>query len=165
MSAEDRAATKSIYSYDDDYVPRNQMSPEMLDALIRVIRETVRAEIRAEFEGRKPQAVPQVHSLMTDYGPVEIGPEIYGAIPPLRGNLLTEQWAQRARTEAHAYYDQHGTLEGFTPCTFKDVAMVNRDLAMADSIAAKQKGPNSGRSALQQSNAYEVPETVAGVPV
>lgn len=39
MSAEDRAAFP--------------LPPELFEALIRVIRETVRAEIRAEFEGRK----------------------------------------------------------------------------------------------------------------
>lgn len=43
MSAEDRAALP--------------LPPELFEALIRVIRETVRAEMRAEFEGRKPGVV------------------------------------------------------------------------------------------------------------
>lgn len=43
MSAEDRAALP--------------LPPELFEALIRVIRETVRAEMRAEFEGREAARV------------------------------------------------------------------------------------------------------------
>lgn len=41
MSAEDRAAVKG------------GLTDAQFDALLRAIRETVRAEIRAEFEGRR----------------------------------------------------------------------------------------------------------------
>jgi hypothetical protein len=39
MSAEDRAA--------------QPLSPDLFDAILRTVREAVRAEIRAEFDGRK----------------------------------------------------------------------------------------------------------------
>jgi hypothetical protein len=57
------------------------------------------------------------------------------------------------------------------PEMYEAVVRVARETARAEVRAAKDaaeaqsKGPNGGRSALQQSNAYEVPETVAGVPV
>lgn len=66
MSAEDRAAVKG------------GLTNAQFDALLRAIRETVRAEIRAEFEGRR-DAAPNVDTrdaFMTDEGLVWLeGPD------------------------------------------------------------------------------------------
>lgn len=88
MSAEDRAALP--------------LPPELFDALIRVIRETVRAEMRAEFEGR--EAARQAKE---------------------------RQYADRLRQQA---------------------GMQNGNLSAAQGEAIRR-------------SVYDVPETIAGVPV